>query len=98
MFDSDRWRLPQTFLSFLKKLLAAHWRSLLMLSLGVCLPLLIFEELSLVVLQEQGGFPWDEPILLAIHTTAKPQLDTFAATLTKFGVFWGCSPLPLPSG
>lgn len=93
MFSSDFWKLSPSFLSFLKKLLIAHWCSLLMLLIGVCLPLFVFEELAVAVFQNEGGFPWDEPLLLAIHSSAKPQLDAFAITLTKFGVFWGVFPV-----
>lgn len=62
-------------------------RSLLMLLIGV-IPLLIFGTLAIVVLENKGNFPWDEPILLAVDQTAQPQLNVFAETLTKFGVFW----------
>lgn len=85
MFDSDFWKQPKSFLGFLKKLLLARWRSLLVLLLGVGLPLLVFEQLAVVVWQNKGGFPWDEPILRAIHATVTPQLDAFAVQLTKFG-------------
>ncbi|WP_348233825.1 phosphatase PAP2 family protein [Trichocoleus sp. DQ-U1] len=93
MFSSNFWKLPSSFLSFLEKLLVAYWRSLLLLLIGVCLPMLVFEELALVVLQNQGGLPWDETLLLAVHKIAQPQVDVFAATLTKFGVFWGVFPV-----
>lgn len=93
MFNSDLWKLSPSFLNFFKNLLIAHWRSLLVLLIGVCLPLLVFEELAVVVLQNEGGFPWDEPLLLAIHRNAQPQLDIFAVTLTKLGVFWGVFPV-----
>jgi len=46
----------------------------------------------MVVLENKGGFPWDEPILVAVHKTAQAQLEVFAATLTKFGVFRGVFP------
>ena len=88
----------QSFLEFLKRLLLAHGRSLLVLSLGMALPLLLFGQLALVVYQNQGGFPWDEPILVAIHTTARPALDRVASTLTKFGVFWGVFPASIAIG
>lgn len=92
MFNFDFGTQLQSFLSFLKKLLIAHWRSLLVLLIGVYLPLQVFEELAVEVWKNGGGFPWDEPILLAIHTTSQPQLDVFAATLTRFGRFWGVFP------
>lgn len=80
-------------LSFLKHLLIAHWRSLLLLLLGVYLPLQVFEILAVKIWQYQGGFPWDVPILLAIHSTAQPQLDILAVILTKFGSVWTVLPI-----
>ena len=93
MSYSQPLKLLQSFLEFLKKLLIVHWRSLLVLLIGVCLPLLGFGALAEEVWENEGGFPWDVPILLAIHTTASPQLNVFAATLTHFGVFWGVFPV-----
>lgn len=93
MSKSDLGRFFQSFLKFLKNLIVSHWRSLLLLLLGVGLPLLVFGELAEDVWEKEGGFPWDEPILLAIHRTSNPQLDVFASTLTHFGVFWGVFPV-----
>jgi membrane-associated phospholipid phosphatase len=80
-------------LNFLKKLLIAHWRSLLILLIGVYLPFQLFEILAVKVWQNAGGFPWDVPILLAIHSQALPQLDLVAVILTKFGSFWTALPI-----
>ncbi len=66
-----------------------HWRSLLLLLLGIFFPLQIFGDLAEDVWENEGGFPWDVPILLAIHSTANPQLTALAINLTKLGVFWG---------
>lgn len=85
MFKPNIWKLLQSFLSFLKQLLAAHWRSLLMLLIGVYLPLQVFGLFAVEVWENEGGFPWDVPVLMAIHSTAQAQLDVFAVTLTKFG-------------
>ncbi|MBD2249986.1 phosphatase PAP2 family protein [Nostoc parmelioides] len=74
-------------IKFIQRLLATHWRSLLMLFLGVYLPLQVFGLLALEVRYNEGGFPWDLPILMTIHSLARPQLDIFAAILTKFGSF-----------
>jgi undecaprenyl-diphosphatase len=93
MFDSDFRKLLQSFLSFVKKLLVAHWRSLLLLLIGVYLPLQVFGELAEEVWENEGGFPWDVPILLTVHSLASPQMDVFATTVTKFGVFWGVFPV-----
>lgn len=93
MSTSNRWQSLQSFPEFLKQLLAAHWRSLLVLLVGVCLPLLLFEQLALVIWQNQGGFPWDEPLLLAVHATAQPRLDRVASTLTRLGGFRGIFPV-----
>jgi undecaprenyl-diphosphatase len=91
--EFEFWNRPRSFLQFLRQLFAARWRSLLALALGVCLPLLVFEQLALVVWRDQGGFLWDVPLLEAIHATTRPGLDRFAATLTKFGVFRGVFPV-----
>jgi membrane-associated phospholipid phosphatase len=72
-------------LNFSKKLLVARWRSLVLLLIGVYLPLQIFGLLALKVWNHEGGFPWDVPILMAIHGTARAQLDVIAVNLTQFG-------------
>ncbi|HEY9602428.1 MAG TPA: phosphatase PAP2 family protein [Allocoleopsis sp.] len=78
-----------SFLKFFQQLLIAHWRTLLLLLLGVGLPLLVFEQLAVIVWRNEGGFPWDKSILLSIHATATPQLDRIAVTVTKLGGFKG---------
>jgi undecaprenyl-diphosphatase len=93
MIKSDFWKLPLSFLSFFKQLLIAHWRSLLLLSIGVYLPLQVFGLLAIEVWENQGGFPWDVPLLIAIHLTARAQLDVLATTLTKLGSFWTALPV-----
>jgi undecaprenyl-diphosphatase len=80
-----------SFPRFLQQLLIAHWRTLLLLLLGVGLPLLVFEQLAAVVWRNAGGFPWDKSILQSIHSTATPRLDRIAVTLTKLGGFKGLS-------
>jgi len=82
-----------SFLSFLKRRLITHWRSLLVLLFGVFIPLQIFGTLAEDVWENEGGFPWDVPILLSIHATSQQQLDVFASILTKLGVFWGVFPV-----
>ena len=89
----SNWNLSLSFLNFSKQLLIAHWRSLLILFIGVYLPLQVFGLLAVEVWEEKGGFPWDVPILLAVHSIAKVQLNVFAATLTKFGSFWAALPI-----
>lgn len=73
----------------------AHRAVLLLLLLGVFAPLYIFGELAEEIWENEGGFSWDVPILLAIHSTAQPQLDRFAELLTKTGVFWGVFPVAI---
>ncbi|MDB9435537.1 phosphatase PAP2 family protein [Dolichospermum lemmermannii CS-548] len=80
-------------LNFLKTLLLSHWRSLLLMFMGVYLPLQVVEILAVKIWENDGGFPWDIPILLAIHSTANPQLDIFAVLLTKWGSFWTALPV-----
>jgi hypothetical protein len=77
----------KTPVEFLQQLLITHWRSLLLLLFGIYLPLQVFGLLALEVRQNEGGFLWDLPILVAIHSVAQPQLDTIAAILTRFGSF-----------
>ncbi|HYW19141.1 MAG TPA: phosphatase PAP2 family protein [Nodularia sp. (in: cyanobacteria)] len=84
---------PQLPIRFGQKLLVTHWRSLLLLFLGVYVPLQIFGLLALDVQQNQGGFPWDLPILVTIHSVAQPKLDVLAALLTKLGSFWTVLPI-----
>ncbi|BAY96128.1 PAP2 superfamily protein [Tolypothrix tenuis PCC 7101] len=93
MFNSAFWRYSKSFLTFLWHLVIKRRAALVILFIGVFLPLQIFGELAEEVWEKEGGFAWDVPILLAIHSTAQPQLDTFASTLTKLGVFWGVFPV-----
>ncbi|QLE54483.1 phosphatase PAP2 family protein [Nostoc sp. TCL26-01] len=83
----------QSSVSFIQNLLLAHWRSLLLLFVGVYLPLQVFELLAVKLWQYEAGFPWDLPILLAVHSTAQPQLDIVAVVLTKLGSFWTALPI-----
>lgn len=93
MFNARLWQLLQSFFRFVQQLLITHWRSLLVLLLGVFLPLQVFGELAEDVWENEGGFPWDVPVLLAVHSTANPQLDLVVTMLTKLGVFWGVFPI-----
>jgi membrane-associated phospholipid phosphatase len=85
MFKTDIRQQIQSFLDFFKQLLTAHWGSLLLMFVGIYLPLQIFGLLALEVWNHKGGFPWDVPILMAVHSTARSQLDAIAVTLTQFG-------------
>jgi membrane-associated phospholipid phosphatase len=76
-----------------QKLLMTHWRSLLLLLVGVYVPLQIFGLLALELQQNQAGFPWDLAILRKIHSLAQPQLDVLAVLLTKLGSRWFVSPV-----
>lgn len=87
MFNTNFSKLILSFLNFSQKLLVSRWRSLLLLVIGIYLPLQIFGLLALEVWKHEGGFPWDVPILVAIHSTAQVQLDAIAVTLTQFGSF-----------
>ena len=94
MFKFNPPKFLQSFFSFVKNLFIALWPSLLLLLIGVYLPLQIFGLLAAEVWDE-GGFPWDNAILLAIHKTATTQLDVFALTLTKFGSIKTVGPIVL---
>ncbi|MEP0958704.1 phosphatase PAP2 family protein [Microcoleus sp. FACHB-1515] len=63
----------------------------MLLLLGVGLPLLAVEELAIAIFQS-GGFLWDEPLLLAVHSVTNARLDRFAKIFTKFGVYLGVFP------
>ncbi|MFM7471346.1 MAG: phosphatase PAP2 family protein [Nodosilinea sp.] len=76
-----------SFLTFAQKILQRHGRSLIGLFMGVVLPLALFEQLALVVRQNQQSFPWDEPILLKLHALEQPDLTKLAAGLTRLGGF-----------
>jgi membrane-associated phospholipid phosphatase len=78
----------RSLLSFLKDLLIARWRSLLLLFIGVYLPLQVFEILTVKVWEHTDGFPWDVPILLAVHSTENPQLDVLAVMVARIGSPW----------
>ncbi|MEH1923322.1 phosphatase PAP2 family protein [Nostoc sp.] len=83
----------QSPLDFLKNLLIARWRSLLLLLIGVYLPLQVFEILTVKIWENQAGLPWDVPILLTVHSTANPQLDILAVTLALVGLPWMAIPI-----
>jgi membrane-associated phospholipid phosphatase len=78
----------RSLLSFLKDLLIARWRSLLLLLIGVYLPLQVFKILVVKVWENTDGFPWDVPILLAVHSTENPQLDVLAVMVARIGSPW----------
>lgn len=80
-------------IGFVQKLLITYWRSLLLLFVGIYLPLQIFGLLALEVRYNEGGFPWDLPILVTVHSLAQPQLDVFATIMTKLGSFWTVLPV-----
>lgn len=92
MPKSMLWQHLKSFSIFLKHLVVRYRASLFLVLLGIFLPLQIFGELAEDVWENEGGFPWDQPILLAIHSTASPWLDTVATQATKLGVFWGVFP------
>jgi undecaprenyl-diphosphatase len=98
MVDSNLPNQSPSFLGFLKRVLQAHWSSLLLLLIGICLPLLGFQALAMVILRDQGGFAWDDSILLAIHATATPLLDKIARTVTSTGGFHGITLLTTTVG
>ena len=93
MLNSDFWKRSQSFLEFLKPLLIARWRTLLLVLLGVGFPLVVFEQLAAVIWRNEGGLVWDKSLLLAIHTTVTPQLDRVAVSLTKLGSYKGIFPV-----
>ncbi len=81
---------PQSFPEFLRQWLGQNRLPLLLL--GIYLPLAVFSLLALQIWRQEGGLNWDVAILTAIHSTARPQLDWLAQTLTNFGTAWGVFP------
>lgn len=73
------------FPKFLTTWFATHWRLLLLLSIGLCLPLQIFAALALQTWQLDGGLSWELPLMQTIHEQATPALDQTATLLTKLG-------------
>ncbi|MEA5576862.1 phosphatase PAP2 family protein [Anabaena sp. UHCC 0451] len=80
-------------IGFVKNFLFSRWRFLLLILMGVYLPLQVVEILAVRIWQNKGGFIWDVPILMAIHSTANPRLDIIAVVLTKWGSFWTALPV-----
>ena len=70
-------------------------RSRLTAIVGIAVPLLTFTLLAIAVSLATGGIAWDEPILLAIHSTVQPLLNAPATVLTELGVYWGVFPVAI---
>lgn len=87
MANSQLQAQSRSFLRFLQQVLQAHGRSLLLLCLGVGLPLFLFEQLAVAIWQHQGGFLWDESILLTVHATTTASFDRVVPILTRLGGF-----------
>lgn len=75
--------------------MVASQASLLLLLVGVLLPFYIFGKMAEEIWENDGGFSWNVSILLAVHQTAQPQMDTVAVYLTRLGVFWGVFPVAM---
>jgi membrane-associated phospholipid phosphatase len=84
--------MAKSFLQFFRQVLAARWRTLLLLLIGVVLPIIEIEQLAIVIWRH-GSFTWDQAILLEIHSTSQPILDRIALTITPLGVFYGVFPV-----
>ncbi len=89
MTDSDLHHVSPSFLSFLRRVLQAHWETLLLLLIGVILPLFLFEQLAIEIWQNGEAFSWDEQILLKIHAAENLELTQLAKALTRLGGFKG---------
>lgn len=79
-------QLPREIIAFVR----AHWRSLLLLLLGVLLPLVLIAELTEDLLRD-GGFAWDAAILEWYRAHRTPTLTGIAVAL---GVIGGVKVLP----
>jgi undecaprenyl-diphosphatase len=80
-----------TFLRGLYAWARPRWAWLSLLFLGVLLPLAGFGSLAEDV--EEGGLPWDEPILRWVHGHATHGFDRAAVLLSRLGYLWGAVPL-----
>lgn len=89
MAQSELQKQSSVFLRFLRQVLQAHWRSLALLCAGVGLPLFLFAQLAVAIWQHQGGFLWDESILLTVHAATTERLDRIVPVLTRLGGFKG---------
>jgi undecaprenyl-diphosphatase len=68
-----------------------RWKDLLLLFAGVLIPLVAFGLLAEDV--EEGGLPWDQPVLRAIHRYATPARDRAMILISRIGFQWGSIPL-----
>jgi membrane-associated phospholipid phosphatase len=93
MLNSDMQKLLLSFKQLHQRPQMRFLGSLLLIFVGVLLALYIFGELAEEVWENENGFSFDVPILLAVHQAAQPQLDTIAIFLTRLGVFWGVFPI-----
>ena len=62
----------------------SHWRSLLLLLLGVMVPFVLFTHLTHEVFRE-GGFAWDQAVLNWYAQRRTPELTRFAELLAVLG-------------
>lgn len=74
----------RNFLSTSTRLLTKHRLHLVKLFFGVLIPLLIFGKLVEDV-WDDGGFDWDIPLLLFIHSYATPDRDAVVVFITRLG-------------
>jgi membrane-associated phospholipid phosphatase len=65
-----------------------------MIWIGLYLPLLLFHCLAFMV-WSSSTFIWENSLLYILHTTATPQIDEIASTLTHFGMKWGVFPVAI---
>lgn len=73
------------FPKLLKTWFATHWRSLLLLLVGVYVPLQIFAILSLRIWKLEGGLIWEIPLMVTIHNAATESIDRVALFITELG-------------
>lgn len=73
------------FPKFLTTWFETHWRSLLLLIIGVYLPLQGFAILALQIWKLEGGLVWEVPLMMVIHGMAAAPLDHLAEGFTKLG-------------
>lgn len=83
------------FPKFLSAWFETHWRSLLILLFGVCVPLQAFAILALQIWKLEGGLTWEVPLMMSIHGAATETLDHIVKVVTKLGSAHRVTPIVL---
>lgn len=77
-----------------ERLAARKWPRVLALFAAIAVPLYAFGALAEDV-WEHESFPWDQPVLLYLHSFASPRLDRVVVFVTNLGMGYGTIPASL---